>query len=276
MKLTTSLLRALLLGIVQGVTEFLPISSSGHLVLVPWLLRWENPGLAFDAMLHLGSLCAVVAFFWRDLCGLVVAGLASIREHSLGGDPRRRLAWCVVLGTVPAAAVGFLFNDFVEALFAAPVCAGALLLVTGALLAISERRSRLVVGLEGVGWLDALIVGLAQALAIAPGISRSGATMSAGLCRGLRREAAARFSFLLSTPIILGAGLYKLKDLGDTALAAESPLVLVAGFLAAAISGFLSIRFLLSYLRKGRLYPFAAYCWVAGVTTLLLAALSIR
>jgi undecaprenyl-diphosphatase len=275
-KLTGSLLRALLLGIVQGVTEFLPISSSGHLVLVPWLLRWENPGLAFDAMLHLGSLCAVVAFFWRDLWGLVVAGLASIRERSLGEDPRRKLAWCVVIGTVPAAVVGFLFNDLVEALFAVPVCAGALLLVTGALLAMSERRSRLVAGLEGIDWLDALIVGLAQALAIAPGISRSGATMSAGLWRGLRREAAARFSFLLSTPIILGAGVYKLKDLADTALAAQSPLVLVAGFLAAAISGFLSIRFLLGYLRKGRLYPFAIYCWVAGSAVLLLAVLSIR
>jgi undecaprenyl-diphosphatase len=217
----------------------------------------------------------VVAFFWRDLWGLVVAGLASIRERSLGEDPRRRLAWCVVLGTVPAAAIGFVFNDWVEALFAAPVYAGALLLVTGALLAICERTSQRVAGLEGIGWVDALIVGFAQALAIAPGISRSGATMSAGLWRGLRREAAARFSFLLSTPIILGAGLYKLKDLGDTALAAESPLVLVAGFLAAAISGFLSIKFLLGYLRKGRLYPFAIYCWVAGVTTLLVGLLSI-
>jgi undecaprenyl-diphosphatase len=276
LKLTTSLLRALVLGIVQGVTEFLPISSSGHLVLVPWLLRWENPGLAFDAMLHLGTLCAVVAFFWRDLRDLVVAGLASIKERSLGEDPRRKLAWCLVLGTVPAAVIGFVFNDLAEALFAAPVCAGALLLVTGALLAICERRGRLVAGLEAIGWTDALVVGFAQALAIAPGISRSGATMSAGLWRGLRREAAARFSFLLSTPIILGAGLYKLKDLGDTALAAESPVVLVAGFLAAVISGFLSIKFLLGYLRKGRLYPFAIYCWVAGLTTLLVAVLAIR
>jgi undecaprenyl-diphosphatase len=271
-----SILQALLLGIVQGVTEFLPISSSGHLVLVPWLLRWEHHGLAFDAMLHLGTLTAVVAFFWVDLRDLVVGALLSIKERSLAGDPRRKMAWCIVLGTLPAAVLGFAFNDFFEALFAAPVYVGGLLLVTGALLTISERRSRLALDLDQVGWLDALVTGLGQALAIAPGISRSGATMSAGLWRGLRREAAARFSFLLSAPIILGAGIYELKDLWGTTLAIESPLSLVAGFLAAAVSGFLSIRFLLGYLRHGRLYPFAVYCWAVGLVTLLIAALSIR
>jgi undecaprenyl-diphosphatase len=130
--------------------------------------------------------------------------------------------------------------------------------------------------LDQLGWLDALVVGLGQALAIAPGISRSGATMSAGLWRGLHREAAARFSFLLSTPIILGAGVYKLKDLWGTPLAVEPPVALLAGFLAAAITGFLSIRFLLDYLRRGSLYPFAVYCWAAGLATLLIAVFSIR
>lgn len=272
----TSVLQALLLGLVQGATEFLPISSSGHLVLVPWLLGWENHGLAFDAMLHLGTLAAVVAFFWQDLRELMVGALLSIKERSLAGDPRRKMAWCIVLGTLPAALLGFGFEDFFEALFAAPVYVGILLLVTGALLAISERRGQMALGLDQVGWLDALVVGLGQALAIAPGISRSGATMSAGLWRGLRREAAARFSFLLSIPIILGAGLYKLKDLWGTPLAVESPVALLAGFLAAAISGFLSIRFLLGYLRYGRLYPFAVYCWAAGLVTLLIAAFSLR
>ncbi len=272
----TSVWQALVLGIVQGATEFLPISSSGHLVLVPWLLGWENHGLAFDAMLHLGTLTAVVAFFWDDLRGLVAAAVLSLKERSLAGDPRRKLAWCIGLGTVPAAVLGLAFEDWFEALFAAPVCVGILLLVTGVLLSVSERWGRKALGLDQLGWLDALMVGLGQALAIAPGISRSGATMSAGLWRGLRREAAARFSFLLSTPIILGAGVYKLKDLWGTPLAAESPLALLCGFLAAAISGFLSIRFLLGYLRRRSLYPFAAYCWAVGVVTLLLAVFSVR
>jgi undecaprenyl-diphosphatase len=272
----SNVLEALLLGIVQGATEFLPISSSGHLVLVPWLLGWENRGVAFDAMLHLGTLVAVVAFFREELRGLMVAALLSIKERSLAGDPLRKTAWCVVLGTLPAALVGFAFEDLFEALFAAPVCVGTFLLVTGTLLAISERRGQMALGLDQVGWQDALVVGLGQALAIAPGISRSGATISAGLWRGLGREAAARFSFLLSAPIIFGAGVYKLKDLWGTPLAVESPVALLAGFLAAAISGFLSIGFLLRYLRRRRLYPFAVYCWAAGLATLLLAVFSLR
>jgi undecaprenyl-diphosphatase len=258
------------------VTEFLPISSSGHLVLVPWLFQWESPGLAFDAMLHLGSLLAVVAFFWRDLRDLALAGLASIKERSLGRDERRKVAWCVVLGSVPAAVLGFAFNDFFESLFGAPVWAGALLLVTGVILALSEGYGRKTMDMYRIGWLDALVVGLGQALAIAPGISRSGATIGAGLWRGLRRESAARFSFLLSVPVIFGAGVFKLKDLWETSLVVDSPWPVLVGFLAAAVSGFLSIRFLLGYLRKGRLYPFAVYCWAAGLFTLLLAAFSIR
>jgi undecaprenyl-diphosphatase len=181
-----------------------------------------------------------------------------------------------VLGTIPAALLGFAFEDWFEALFAAPVYVGILLIVTGVLLSLSERWSKKTLDLDRLGWLDALIVGLGQALAIAPGISRSGATMSAGLWRGLHREAAARFSFLLSTPIILGAGIYKLKDLWGTPLGVSSPVALLCGFLAAAISGFLSIRFLLRYLRSRSLYPFAAYCWGAGLVTLLLAVFSVR
>jgi undecaprenyl-diphosphatase len=258
------------------MTEFLPISSSGHLVLVPWLLDWENPGLAFDAMLHMGTLLAVVVFFWRDLRDLVMGGLASIRERSLAGDPSRRAAWLIVLGTLPAAFVGFAFEGFFETLFGAPVWVGVLLLVTGTLLAASEKWSQRRLEVTQLGWSDALIVGLAQALAIAPGISRSGATISAGLWRGLQRDSAARFSFLLSVPIIMGAGLFQLKDLWEVPDAMNSPLVLSAGFVSAAISGFLSIKFLLRYLRSRPLYPFAVYCWAAGLLSILLALLSIR
>ncbi|MCJ7620468.1 MAG: undecaprenyl-diphosphate phosphatase, partial [Anaerolineae bacterium] len=200
------------------------MSSSGHLVLVPWLLHWEHTGLAFGALLHLGTLVAVVAFFWRDLWRLVVGGLLSVKERSLAGDPVRKMAWLIVLATLPAALLGFLLEDFFESLFGQPFWVGILLVVTGGLLAASERWSGRRLEITELGWLDALVVGLGQAIAIAPGISRSGATISAGLWRGLGREAAARFSFLLSVPVILGAGLFELKDVLDAPLVSDSPL----------------------------------------------------
>lgn len=266
----------MILGIVQGVTEFVPISSSGHLVLVPWLLGWDNPGLAFDAMLHLGTLFAVIAFFWRDLAELIIGGVLSIKERSLADEPRRKIAWLILLGTIPSAVIGFALEDFFEALFAAPLWVGVLLLVTGVFLAACEKWGKRTLQMQEITWLDALVVGLGQALAIAPGISRSGATISAGLWRGLQREAAARYSFLLAAPIILGAGLFKLKDLWEAPLLSGSPLTLAAGFAAAAVSGFLSIKFLLSYLQKRGLYPFAIYCWAVGVGSISLALLALR
>jgi undecaprenyl-diphosphatase len=269
-------LQAIVLGLVQGLTEFLPISSSGHLVLVPWILDWEDPGLAFDAMLHLGTLLAIVVFFWRDLQDLVIGGLASIRERSLADDPSRRGAWLIVVGSLPAALIGSVFEDFFETLFDAPIWVGVLLLVTGAVLAASEKWSRKRLRPTQLGWVDAVIIGLAQALAIAPGISRSGATISGGLWRGLQRDSAARFSFLLSVPIVMGAGLFKLKDLWVATGSMNSPAVLIAGFAAASVSGFLSIKFLLRYLRARPLYPFAAYCSIAGLLSVLLALASIR
>ncbi|HUS69230.1 MAG TPA: undecaprenyl-diphosphatase UppP [Anaerolineae bacterium] len=265
-----------MLGIVQGATEFLPVSSSGHLVLVPWLLHWESMGLAFGALLHLGTLVAVVAFFWRDLWQLVVAGLLSVKERSLAGDPVRKTAWLIVLGSLPAALLGFTLEDFFESLFGRPVWVGILLVVTGTLLAASERWSRRKLEMTELGWVEALVVGLGQAVAIAPGISRSGATISAGLWRGLRREAAARFSFLLSVPIILGAGLFELKDVFDAPMVSDSPLTLAVGFASAAVSGFLSIRFLLRYLQTRSLYPFAIYCWAGGLVSVLFSILGIR
>ncbi len=254
----------------------MPVSSSGHLVLMPWLLHWENPGVAFDAMLHLGTLLAVVAFFWRDLAELVKGGALSIKERSLAGDPRRKLAWLMVVGTMPAAVLGFALEDVFEALFAAPLWVGILLLITAVFLAASERWSRRRLDMQGLGWLDAVLIGLAQAAAIAPGISRSGATIAAGLWRGLQREAAARYSFLLATPIILGTGLVQLKDLAQTGLLTGSPVALLTGFLAAAASGFRSIGLLIRYLHRGNLYAFAANCATIGVGTLVLVLLSLR
>jgi undecaprenyl-diphosphatase len=267
-----NLLQALILGILQGATEFLPVSSSGHLVLVPWLLGWPAPGLAFDTVVHWGTAVAVIAYFWRDWIALIRAAFRSLRERSLA-DANARLAWCIVIGSAPAAVIGYLLEGFFEGVFSRPVAVAAFLLVTAAILAASERWSRRERDLGALTWRDALLVGLAQAAAILPGISRSGATIAAGIGRGLKRESAARFSFLLATPIILGAGLLQVADLAQTgSLAAQVP-ALVAGFLAAGLVGLGCIHFLLRYLQRRPLYPFAIYCAVAGLACLLVAVI---
>jgi undecaprenyl-diphosphatase len=278
-----NLFQAFFLGILQGATEFLPVSSSGHLVLVPWLLGWASPGLAFDAVVHWGTALAVVAYFWRDWVSLVRAALLSLRALTLRrlrtdpslessqGSRDARLAWFILLGTVPAALLGWLLEDFFERMFGRPAAAAVFLLVTAGILAAGERFGRRERDLDTLTWTDALLVGLAQALAIFPGISRSGSTIAAGLARGLRREPAARFSFLLATPVILGAGLLKVVDLAQMGgLAAQIP-SLAIGFVAAGVVGFGCIHFLLRYLQRRRLYPFAVYCAVVGVVCLVAA-----
>ena len=263
-------LQAIVLGIIQGATEFIPVSSSGHLVLVPWLLGWDSPGLVYDTVVHWGTLVAVVVFFRRDWWALISAWLRGL-VHWDWSDPEARLAWFLVLGTIPAAVIGFLLEDFFESLFGQPAWVSFFLLVTAGLLAASEWLGSRLRKVQDLRWPDALLVGLGQAAAIAPGISRSGATMAAGLLRGLERPAAARFSFLLSTPIIFGAGLLQLVDLfGAPDAMAQLP-ALVVGFAAAAISGYLAIWGLLRYLQRGRLYPFAIYCTLAGSAGLLIA-----
>ncbi len=273
--------RALFLGLLQGATEFLPVSSSGHLVLIPWLLGWPIPSLAFDAMVHWGTLVAVIAYFWRDWLALLRGAWAGLRTRSLS-DPAARLLLLLIVGTIPAALAGALLEDFFEGMFARPDAAAGFLLLTAALLTLAElgwaRRSSApnpgaLRALPALSWADALAVGLAQAVAILPGVSRSGATIAAGLGRGLEREAAARFSFLLSAPIILGAGAMQLWQLARAGtLAGEAPL-LAAGFLTALVSGFAAIHFLLNYVRRRPLYPFALYCILLGILGLTVAAL---
>lgn len=259
-------LQAVILGIVQGLTEFLPVSSSGHLVLIPQALGWGEPGLLYDTLVHWGTLLAVVVYFWEDLWGMIRAWVDSVRRRRVD-TPQAWMAWLIILGTIPAAVVGFLLQDFFERLFSAPAAVGGFLIVTGAILTASEvvyprRGKRTVVRLP-----DALVIGLAQAAAICPGLSRSGLTIAAGVFRGLTREMAARFSFLLSVPIILGAGLtqvvHAIRGPEDTAL-----LPLALGFAGAAISGYLAIHFLLGFVRRRRLWPFAIYCWAVGLVAL--------
>lgn len=264
------ILQAIVLGILQGATEFVPISSSGHLVLVPWLLGWPALGLVFDTIVHWGTLLAVVAYFWKDWWMIISTGLRGLLRRDWS-DPRSRLLWLLVLGSVPAALIGYCLEDFFESLFSEPVWVSIFLLVTAALLAASEWMARQVREARDLRWQDALTIGLSQAAAIAPGISRSGATISAGLWRGLERTEAARFSFLLGTPIIFGAGLFQLMDLFAMPNAEAQVSLLAAGFVAAAVSGYVCIWTLLRYLQRGRLYPFAVYCVLAGIFFLLVS-----
>lgn len=261
-----SILQALILGFVQGLTEFLPVSSSAHLVLVPWWLGWKSPGLAFDTVLHLGTLAAVVVYFWRDWWELLVAFLARLRGRK--DEARLRLLAALIVATIPAALLGYLLSDFFEAMFDSPAAVAVFLLITGLLLILAETWKRGGLPLTNIRLSDALVIGITQAIAILPGISRSGSTIAAGLLRGLDRPAAARFSFLMSAPIIFGAGVSQLKDLADVGFGATGSAPLLVGVVAAAITGFLAIRYLLRYLQRHSLYIFAAYVWIFGLLTL--------
>jgi len=264
-----NIFQAIVLGIMQGATEFVPISSSAHLVLVPWLLDWPEPGLVFDTIVHWGTLVAVLAVFWHDLVALARAWARSLVDRQLN-PTEAKLAWLIIVGTLPGAPIGFFCEDFFESLFSSPGWVAALLLVTGAILTVSERLGKRQRSMGDLSWFDSVLIGLAQGLAIAPGISRSGATMAMGLLRGVQREAAARYSFLLATPIVFGAGLLQLVKLLQAGVVRAQLPPLIIGFLAAAISGYLCIEFLLAYLQRGRLYVFALYCWLAGFVSLII------
>ena len=266
--------QAAFLGLLQGATEFIPVSSSGHLVLVPWLLGWPSPGLLFDSMVHWGTLAALIAHFWPELKEVVGGWLTGLWRREFHA-PEARLGWYLILGTVPGALAGALLEGAFARLFASPGAAAGLLLATGTFLALAEWRGKGVRAMREVNALDALVVGLAQAAAIAPGISRSGATIAAGMARGLRRATAARFSFLLSIPIIFGAGALQLTGLPDLADAAREVPLMAIGFTTAALSGYAVIRFLLRYLQNRSLYPFALYCWALGLTVLAAMALGL-
>jgi len=254
-----------LLGLVQGLTEFLPVSSSGHLVLAQSLIpTFQQPGVLFDTLLHLATLLAVLVFFRRDVWDLC-------RSLSPGGDPAmRRVVWLLLLATVPTGLIGVGFKDALEALFHEPRAAAAMLLVTGALLWVSELRRDQHLTLAQIGVPRALAVGLAQGVAIIPGISRSGATIATATLLGVRGEDAARFSFLLSVPAICGAVVLQLKDVSGVPEGAALPYLL--GTLAAFISGLVAIRFLLHVIRARRFRWFAVYCWVLGAGYLWFAS----
>jgi undecaprenyl-diphosphatase len=261
-------IQAALIGLLQGLTEFIPISSSAHLELAPWIAGWETDGLvgslAFDVFLHLGTLVALLVYFARDWIRYAGAWLASLRERRIGDDPDRRIAWLLIAATIPAALIGFGLEGVIEGTFhrdndtARLAIAG--FLVVGALgLWLADRFGSQRRDLGGVTTSTALVIGLSQALALLPGISRSGATITAGRALGLNREAAARFSFLLATPITLGAGLYGSRKLLTEAHSGVEWLAIGVGFAVAALSGMVAIGFLLAWLRRRSLTIFSIY-----------------
>lgn len=269
-----SLLQALVLGIVQGATEFIPISSSGHLVLVPWLLGWELDSdiiFAFDVLVQWGTLVAVVVYFWNDLIAILRGVIKGLVERQPLGTEDARLGWLLALATIPAVILGLLLKDTVEAAFESVQATAGFLLLTAALLFTSEKIGRRLRKLTDLSWLDAIWIGLGQSLALFPGVSRSGSTMAAALSRDIERSAAARFSFLMSVPVIFGAGLLPLADLLDAGTLGHHLPVLVVGFVAAAVSGYFCIWALLAFLRRRSLYVFALYCLLFGLLNLALA-----
>jgi len=277
--------QSIVLGIVQGLTEFLPISSSAHLLIVPWLFGWKDPAITsiqFDVALHMGTLIAVLAYFARDWRRLLVAFVRSIFERRIGDDTERRLAWFLVIGSIPGAIVGVLAESKVDELFHQPenvrtgiVIIAIMMIVLAIVLMLAERIGKRIYDLRTLSFGTALVVGLSQALAIIPGVSRSGSTITAGLFMNLKRDAAARFSFLLATPIVFGAGLKKLYDAlklpADAITSTQWP-AYTLGFLAAAISGFLCIFFLLRFLQRNSTLPFIVYRVILGILLLVLIA----
>lgn len=277
------LLQAIILGAVQGLAEFIPISSSAHLIIVPWLLGWNDPfidSLGFDVALHLGTLVAVLLYFAADWIRYIKAWFASITHQPLPQETgraeeertNRRLAWFLLLGTIPGGIVGVLLESKIDSQFHQTenlktgllIIAGTMALL-GLVLLLAERFARHQRPLAYLTWRDTLIIGFAQALAVIPGVSRSGSTITAGLALGLTRDTAARFSFLLGTPIIAGAGAKKMLDIVQAGVTVEQVGLIVAGFISAAIVGYWSIRFLLAYLRKGTTYVFVAYRWAMAL-----------
>jgi undecaprenyl-diphosphatase len=279
-----TIIQAVVLGLVQGLTEFIPVSSSAHLIIVPWLFGWKDPGLPFDVALHLGTLAALLWFFWSDWVRFVRAGIASIIERKIGQDNDRRLVWLLVIGTIPGGITGWLAESKIEELFHQPGVAntaGAMtamaivIILLGVALFVAERIARHTRGMDQISLKDAIIIGFSQALAIFPGVSRSGGTITAGLALGLQRETAARFSFLLSTPIILGAGLKSIFDvraeLAAGTIIQSDILIYVVGFITAALSGYVCIRFLLRYLQKNSTDIFVYYRWMLAILIIAVA-----
>ena len=270
------LFQAVVLAVVQALTEFLPISSTAHLYLFPWLFGWGDPGLTFTVAVHAGTLVAVLLYFLRTWLELGLAGIGLHYPRTASADEvrqNRRMMWYLVAGTLPAGLAGYFGEHYIETTFRSPYLMGAMLVVVGVLMWVVEKRSPLARGMYAVSFGDAMAVGAAQAVALLPGVSRSGITIIAGLWRGMTREAAARFTFLLSTPIIAGAAVKKLLELRHTPPNGDALQALLVGFVVSALFGYLVIAFFLRYLQTRTLKIFIVYRILFGIVILLLAFL---
>lgn len=251
---------AIALGIVQGLTESLPISSSAHLVLIPWLLKWNYQGISFDIALHMGTAVAFGAYFFRDWAGIIGAAFTKNKEH------KSNMLWYIVIGTIPGALAGLILEKKAETAFRSPLVIAAMLLVFAIVLWLADHLGKKEKAMEKIGLKASVSIGLAQALAIIPGVSRSGITMTAGLFEGFSREAAAKFSFLLATPIVFAAAALKLPHLRS----AELNTAFWAGVVSSAVSGFLAIHFLLKFIRRSNLNIFVFYRIVFAILILMI------
>jgi undecaprenyl-diphosphatase len=261
--------QAIVLGLVQGLTEFLPISSSGHLRIVPAFFGWDDPGAAFTAVIQLGTMAAVLLYFRHDLWRIALAWLRSLRDPEIRGDLDARMGWYIILGTIPIGILGLAFKDPIETEFRNLELIGTTLIVFGLVMLAAEAVSRRDRALREITRRDGLVIGLAQALALVPGVSRSGATISAGLLLNFDRAAAARYSFLLSVPAVVLSGLFELRHAGEGNLPiGATALATVLAF----VSGYASIAFLLRYLARHTIAVFVGYRLVLGVMVLVLAA----
>ena len=276
-----TILQAIILGIVQGLTEFLPISSSGHLILVPWLFNWhfllDNPDLnkTFDVALHLGTFVAVLIYFWREVVRLITAWVRSIGRRSLN-EPEAKLAWLLLVSTIPAAILGVAFESFIEDRLGKPWIIAVMMIVFALVMYTVDHLARLDRKLEALTWTDSILIGIAQAFALCPGVSRSGITMMTGLALRLDRESAARYSFLLSIPVIGGAAAYKAVEIAKNGLPSGTAMPFAVGIVSAAISGMVAIWFVLAYLKRHNFNIFVIYRIIVGVAILILIVAGVR
>ena len=271
-----NIFQGIIIGIVQGLTEFLPVSSSAHLIFIQNILGVES-SLAFDTFLHLGSLIAVLIYFRADIIKLILAWISSIGDilqhrfrEGFYSDPYKRLSWYVILATIPVGFVGVFFESHIDALFAGALYVpGFFLFVTGTILYLSQRMASGQIDMSHMGWFQALFMGLAQACAIMPGLSRSGTTIASGLVIGLDKEFAAKFSFILSIPAIFGAFIVQFKDIG-LSMGSDGAAV-IFGFLAAFISGYFAIKWLIDLIQNKSLDIFSYYCWIVGIIVFMVS-----
>lgn len=253
------IIQSAVLGIIQGITEFWPISSTAHLAIFPWFFAWEDPGLAFDVALHMGTLIAIIIFFWHDWIGIFRPG-------------NRILLWFILIGTIPGAVAGYFLNSYAETVLRAPVIIAVTLIVFAVVLYLADQYGKRFDEIRHLSWPKAILIGLAQVIAIIPGVSRSGVTISAGLLAGLKRSQAAKYSFMLAAPIMLGAGVFKAGELWNLGIIDGSWLVIIVGFIASLLAGIFAIRFLLGLLQKT---GFSAFIWYRIILAIVIILLTI-